>query len=192
MPVLANPRHERFAQERAQGKSADEAYVLAGYSKHRGNAARMSANEGIRRRVDEIVSQAAEKVGITVERLLTEYACLATADITDAVEWSEAREGFRTDEETGEETPYWVQGVTIKASRDLPKHVTAAIAEISQTQHGIKIKFHNKIAALDSLARIMGQFRDRLDVTGSLTLEQLVMQSFEEEAKLKAIEDKSE
>ena len=27
MPVLPNPRHERFAQELAKGKSADAAYV---------------------------------------------------------------------------------------------------------------------------------------------------------------------
>ena len=31
MPTLQNPRHERFAQELAAGKTADAAYVLAGY-----------------------------------------------------------------------------------------------------------------------------------------------------------------
>jgi hypothetical protein len=31
MPALKNVRHERFAQETAQGKSAGEAYRLAGY-----------------------------------------------------------------------------------------------------------------------------------------------------------------
>ena len=31
MPTLRNPRHERFAQELATGKTADAAYVLAGY-----------------------------------------------------------------------------------------------------------------------------------------------------------------
>jgi hypothetical protein len=32
MPVLDNPRHERFAQEVAQGTSQREAYKIAGYS----------------------------------------------------------------------------------------------------------------------------------------------------------------
>jgi len=30
MPALGNPRHERFAQELAKGKTADEAYEIAG------------------------------------------------------------------------------------------------------------------------------------------------------------------
>jgi phage terminase small subunit len=33
VPVLSNPKHERFAQELAKGSSASAAYVVAGYSK---------------------------------------------------------------------------------------------------------------------------------------------------------------
>ena len=61
MPVLKNARHERFAQELAKGKTADEAYVEAGFTANRGNAARLKANESIRKRVDEIKSRVAEK-----------------------------------------------------------------------------------------------------------------------------------
>jgi phage terminase small subunit len=35
MPTLRNARHERFAQELAIGKTADAAYVLAGYRANR-------------------------------------------------------------------------------------------------------------------------------------------------------------
>jgi phage terminase small subunit len=41
MGTLANQRHERFAQALAQGKSATEAYALAGYKANDGNASRM-------------------------------------------------------------------------------------------------------------------------------------------------------
>lgn len=61
MPVLPNQRHEAFAQARAQGKTADEAYQLAGFRAHRGNAHRLSTNESIKRRVVEIVGRVAEK-----------------------------------------------------------------------------------------------------------------------------------
>jgi phage terminase small subunit len=37
VPTLRNPRHERFAQELAAGKTADAAYVLAGYRENRSN-----------------------------------------------------------------------------------------------------------------------------------------------------------
>jgi phage terminase small subunit len=54
MGEIQNPRHERFAQELAAGNPADAAYKAAGYQKHRGNAARLSANEHVKDRVKEI------------------------------------------------------------------------------------------------------------------------------------------
>jgi phage terminase small subunit len=38
--LLANPRYERFAQALALGKTATEAYALAGYKANDGNASR--------------------------------------------------------------------------------------------------------------------------------------------------------
>ena len=72
MPTLQNPRHERFAQELATGKSADAAYVSAGYRANRSNAARLSANQDIQKRVAEIQSLGAERAAITVETLIAE------------------------------------------------------------------------------------------------------------------------
>ena len=72
MPTLQNPRHERFAQELATGKSADAAYVVAGYRSNRSNAARLSANKDIQKRVAEIQSLGAELAAITIETLIAE------------------------------------------------------------------------------------------------------------------------
>jgi phage terminase small subunit len=72
MPTLKNPRHERFAQELATGKSADAAYVSAGYRANRSNAARLSANQDIQKRVAEIQSLGAERAAVTVETLIAE------------------------------------------------------------------------------------------------------------------------
>ncbi|WP_456637087.1 hypothetical protein [Bradyrhizobium sp. USDA 10063] len=62
MRSLRNPKHERFAQELAKGKTADEAYQLAGFKPNRGNAARLKANESIRARVNELQTRVAERV----------------------------------------------------------------------------------------------------------------------------------
>jgi hypothetical protein len=61
MGELSNARHERFAQELAAGNPADAAYEAAGYQKHRGNAARLSANEHVKERVREIQAIGAER-----------------------------------------------------------------------------------------------------------------------------------
>jgi len=66
MGEIQNPRYERFAQELAAGKTADAAYEAAGYRKHRGNAARLSANERIKDRVREIQAVGAERAAVTV------------------------------------------------------------------------------------------------------------------------------
>lgn len=72
MPVLSNPRHERFAQEVAKGNSATQAFIRAGYSANRGNATRLNANESVQRRVSELKDRAALKTEITVASLLAE------------------------------------------------------------------------------------------------------------------------
>jgi hypothetical protein len=70
MGELANPRYEHFAQELAAGNTADGAYEAAGYRKHRGNAARLSANERIKDRVREIQAIGAERAAVTVQSLI--------------------------------------------------------------------------------------------------------------------------
>jgi hypothetical protein len=72
MLTLQHPRHERFAQELATGKTADAAYVLAGYRANRSNAARLSAGHDIQKRVAEIQSLGAHLAAITVETLIAE------------------------------------------------------------------------------------------------------------------------
>lgn len=69
MPALTNPRHERFAQELAKGKTADEAYVAAGYKPNRHNASRLKTNETITNRVAEIQERGAVRAEITIADL---------------------------------------------------------------------------------------------------------------------------
>ena len=78
MPTLRNPRHERFAQELATGKTADAAYVLAAYRANRSNAARLSANRDIQKRVAEIQSLGAELAAISIETLIAEAEAART------------------------------------------------------------------------------------------------------------------
>jgi phage terminase small subunit len=80
MPVLANSKHELFAQELAKGKTADAAYVSAGYSPNRGNATTLKANQSILDRVEELLSGAAARAEVTVESLIAEAEeCRAAA-----------------------------------------------------------------------------------------------------------------
>ena len=69
MPALTNPKHERFAQELAKGKSQVEAYELAGYKPNDSHAARLVGNGRIQGRIDELLERSAKKVEITIDWL---------------------------------------------------------------------------------------------------------------------------
>ena len=69
MPVLKNARHELFCQQIAKGKTADEAYALAGYSRDRHHGARLATNGHIRQRIDELLGRAAIRTEVTVESI---------------------------------------------------------------------------------------------------------------------------
>lgn len=74
MPVLDNPRHEKFAQELAKGTTATEAYAIAGYKPDDGNASKLATK--VQARVQEITGKAAARVvaklEVTVESLIAE------------------------------------------------------------------------------------------------------------------------
>jgi phage terminase small subunit len=69
MPAISNAKHEYFAQELAKGKTADEAYQLAGYKANRHNASRLKTNETILGRVAEIMERKAVRAEVTVSVL---------------------------------------------------------------------------------------------------------------------------
>jgi phage terminase small subunit len=72
MPVLKNPRHERFTQLLASGKTATEAHQLAGFKLDRGNASRLATDPEIQGRVQQITAVGAERAAVTVESLINE------------------------------------------------------------------------------------------------------------------------
>jgi hypothetical protein len=69
---LTNPRHEKFCQKYASGKSATEAYSLAGYKSDRRNADRLTTYDAIKTRVAELQTRNAASTEITVRSLVEE------------------------------------------------------------------------------------------------------------------------
>jgi predicted transcriptional regulator len=79
LPALANPKHERFAQELSKGRTGDEAYVLAGYKRNKDNASRLKAHESISARVAEIIDRGAIRAEVTLQSLIDEAVKIGNA-----------------------------------------------------------------------------------------------------------------
>ena len=91
MSILKNPRHERFCQEVAQGKSGTQAYMAAGYKVTEKSAATLAyellKNLEIENRIAElntkVIERVVEKTGITLSEVIQEIAKIARAPLGD-------------------------------------------------------------------------------------------------------------
>ena len=157
--MLKNIKRERFCQFILKGKTIDESYVLAGFKEHRANALRMRTFEEVDRRISELVERSATLTNISVERIAQELARIGFSDVTDVVSFTNKR-------------------VTLKPSAELDRDVTAAIAEVQQTKDGVKLKFHDKRAALTDLAKYKAMFKENINLNVTVSLADLVNASY--------------
>lgn len=185
MPVLKNARHEAFAQELAKGKTADEAYRIAGFKPNRGNAATLKQKQSISKRVSELLEweqtverkateKAIDKLAITKERVLAELAKIGFSDIRKAIKWQGS---LVTEEDNPDGGDVLViknvvtNNVQLVSSDEIDDDTAAAIAEISQNSTGgIKLKLHDKKAALVDIGKHLGMFIEKYEHSGEISL----------------------
>lgn len=95
MAALKNPRHELFVQHLAKGKSQIEAYTLAGYKPHDGNAATLFGKPDIQSRLAEMAERVATKTELTVATITDRL--LRIADVAEATGVFKAENGDITE-----------------------------------------------------------------------------------------------
>jgi hypothetical protein len=133
--------------------NARKAAIAAGYKDSR------YLDDQLRRlfrrpRIQAALADALHRWDVTQERILAEYARIAFANITQAIT-VEARTGT----------------VVLRKDLESQPDVTAAIAEVRSrgSENGsprVSVRMHNKLAALDMLAKFLGLIRSaELNVT---------------------------
>ena len=123
-------------------------------------ASELLAKPDIQAAVAAAIEARSQRTRITADQVLREYAKLGLSDIRRAVDWGGAV--AVRDAESGEERI--MSGVAMRSSDEIDQDTAAAIAEVSQAKDGtLKIKLHDKKGALDSMARHLGMFTDKLE-----------------------------
>jgi methyltransferase family protein len=86
MPILANPKYERFAQLRADGKSCSEAYrIVAERAKNSDvNGDKWQRAPGVAERIAELQAKAADKCGLSREVYIKSLVEMYEAKPSDA------------------------------------------------------------------------------------------------------------
>ena len=166
-----NPRQRKFVKQFLVDLNATQAAIRAGYSP---NSAAEIGYENLRK--PQIMSAIEEALrqfgGITQTRLIEELGRLAFSDIGNVVAWDNDVEHVSTAALGGPKgeaagvTKVIAFRVTVLPSAKIDPTARAAVASISQGVGGeLRIKMHDKIPAIDKLARLLGMYRDKTDVT---------------------------
>ncbi len=163
MPQLDNPKHEIFANNVARGKTLSDAYVVAGYKEDDANASTLAQNPDIKKRIQEITGIVSARAQVSAERVLAELARIGFAKATDVITIKDGK-------------------VIVADTASLSPDIQAAISEISQTRDGLKVKMHDKRAALENLGKHLGLFKENIDLNVNVSLADLVNGSYKIEA----------
>lgn len=139
-PTKLTPRQERFVLEYAKDCNATQAAIRAGYAPNvaRQVGSRLLTNVDIAGRVNGLAARIAERAEVTAEQVVRRLANIAFSDPRDHMSWGP-------------------RGIKLKSSDSLTLAQAAAVSELSETpgRHGVsvRVKFHDKIAALIGLGR---------------------------------------
>lgn len=159
--MALNPRQQRFVQEYLVSLSATQAARLAGYSHPQVQGPRLLLNVAIKQEVERKRGRIADKLEVTAERVVQEYARIAFANLSDAARWTDTSFGAVASDNLDANTAAAIKSVTLKRT------VTREGKSDRETEHTEqRIEMHDKKGALDSLARHLGLFKaDQIDLT---------------------------
>ena len=138
-PAPLNPRQLIFIEEYLIDLNGKEAAIRAGYTPDAAvvRAAKLLRRPEVRRAVAAAMAARAVRTGITAERVIAEYGRIAFSDWRRFADWGPNKARFNT-------------------THGLTEDDRAAIAEIVEASGGVRrVKLFDKLAALNSLARIL-------------------------------------
>lgn len=177
MTDTLTPKQEAFCQRYLETGNASEAYRLAydaekmkPESVHR-NAHELLANTKIASRLEELKARQLKRHDVTIDRVLAEYAKLAFLDIRKAFD---ADGNLKPVHELDDDTAAAIAGLEVEVKRvagesdeefEGQPHGGALRRQHGTTARLHKIKLSDKKGALDSLARHLGMFVDKSEVT---------------------------
>lgn len=162
-PSKLTSKQARFIDEYMIDLNATQACIRAGYSARTADriGPELLGKTCVQSALSVRMKDREKRTEITQDKVIAELAKIGFADIRKAVEWGP--EVMIVDEETGETAVS--NGVALVPSVKIDNDTAAAISEISQTAQGIKIKLHDKRAALVDIGRHLGIFNDKLNIT---------------------------
>jgi phage terminase small subunit len=153
-------KQQRFVDEYLKDLNATQAAIRAGYSKKTADqqASRLLTNVKVREYLAERQDDRSKRTEITQDMVLRELAKIGFSDIRKVVRWGETQVRMVDGEDDGPEDMVPYHGLALIDSAEVDDATAAAIAEVSQSRDGLKVKLHDKKGALVDIGRHLGMF----------------------------------
>lgn len=164
---ILTPKQERFCQEYVKDLNATHAAKAAGYSAKTAEVqgSRVLGYAKVRSRIQELMDRRAEKAEVSAEWILKEILRVASVDLSQC--YGEDGQLLHP-----KEMPNDVRRAI--SAIDVHKDFTEGV-EIGETR---KVKLYDKLKALELLGRHLKMFKAELEISGKLTLAELVVGSY--------------
>lgn len=178
-----SPKEKRFVEEYLIDLNATKAAERAGAPS---NSAKQRGYELLQKpdvaaAIEEAQRARSDRTKVTQDMVLQELARVAFASLADVTNWGVKEVAIGYDDEgrrlaaedigMAVKVEYVPQPFVEPVDRDeLMPEVRAAVAEVSLGREGFKIKMHDKIGALDKIARHLGMYKDKVEHSGTVTI----------------------
>lgn len=157
--MALTPQQQRFVDEYLIDLNATQAAIRAGYSEDTAysQGGRLLKHVEVGKAIADAMAERSVRTRVTADRVLTELARIGFSDIRSVVAWrANVTETDKVDEDGVPETRSYNE-VELIGSDIIDHDAAAAVAEISQSKDGaLKIKMHNKVAALTEMGKHLG------------------------------------
>jgi phage terminase small subunit len=142
-PGPLSPKHQRFVDEYLVDHNGAQAAARAGYSPRSAKvtASRLLTDANIQAAIQAKQKEAASHAGVTLQRIVEEFAKLAFTNLNQMMTWDGTR-------------------LTLKPSAQLTPEEAAAVLEVAESEsksgkHLMRVKLYSKQQALESLLKCL-------------------------------------
>ena len=160
------PKRRRFVDEYLVDLNATQAAIRAGYSPKTARSAgsRLLTNVNIKPVIQAAMDARAKRLEISADNVLKELARIGFADIRDLVAWDEEHVRFRPSGQLTDDQAAAISEVLAETKRFTDNQGN------TETTIKLKLKTHDKLAALRDIGRHLKLFTDQVEhqVTGGV------------------------
>lgn len=167
MAVLANIRHENFAQQLARGVHVKLAARRAGFLEPASGYG-LAARPEVAARVNELLEAAASVAVMESAEILQGLTVMARGDLRDVFNPDAVKRDFTGQTVIDPLTNEPVRTIELLHPNDWTNEAAAAITSLEFDNNGRpKVKTVDKLKAYEMLGRARGMFKDNVSLTGA-------------------------